>query len=209
MVLTVLDMQKNKSKFSCFNMNDVFNMVPTNKDIVYLKNVFDESDDEESDDKESEDEESDDKEGCHEESDDKGWDRNDENPLFTVLDDSTNVDLEVSNEVTYDLDLSLSAVANVIAGATFTTGAHILKSKDIWIVDTGGATSHVSPSMQKAEQSIIRQVFKYRDLQGKWFNLTARWIFQLLTLTRTEQRSLPLYLELFRQIRSFITTYSV
>ncbi len=121
-------------------MNDAFNMVPINKDIMYL-NDFGESGDEESDDKESDDEESDEKEGCYEESDDKEGDSNDDNPLVTVLDDSINVDLEVSNKDTYDLGLSLSAVANVIADATFTTGAHILESQDIWIADTG-ATSH-------------------------------------------------------------------
>jgi hypothetical protein len=49
----------------------------------------------------------------------------------------------MSNEDTYNLDLSLSAVANVIMDATFTTGAHILESQDIWIADTG-ATSHVT-----------------------------------------------------------------
>jgi hypothetical protein len=53
------------------------------------------------------------------------------------------VDLEVSNKDTYDLDLSLTAVANVIADVTFTTGAHILESQDIWIADAG-ATSHVT-----------------------------------------------------------------
>jgi hypothetical protein len=134
MVLTVLDLQKDDSKFSCFNMNDAFIMVPIDKDIVYLKDL-EESDDEESDDDESDNEESDDKEGSHED--------NDDNPLVTVLDDLTNVDLEVSNEDTYNLDLSLSAVANVIVDATFTTGAHILESQDIWIADTG-ATSHVT-----------------------------------------------------------------
>ncbi len=60
-----------------------------------------------------------------------------------MLDDSIDIDLEVSNKDTHDLDLSLSAVANVIADATFTTGAHILESQDIWIADTG-ATSHVT-----------------------------------------------------------------
>ncbi len=94
-------------------------------------NGFEESDDEESDDKESDKEESDDKEGCHEESDDKKGDSNDDDPLVTVLDDLTNVDLEVSNEDTYNIDLSLSAVANVIADTTFTTRAHILESQDI------------------------------------------------------------------------------
>ena len=93
MVLTVLDLQKDNIKFSCFCMNDAFKIVPIDKDIVYLNN-FKESDNEESDDKEE--------------------DSNDDNPLVTVLDDSTNVDFEVSNEDTYDLDLSLSAVANVM-----------------------------------------------------------------------------------------------
>jgi hypothetical protein len=123
----VLDLQKEDSKFSCFDMNDAFSMVPIDKDIVYLK----ESDDEESDDKESDNEESDEEEGCHEKSDDKEEDSNGDDPLVTVLDDSTDVDLEVSNEDTYGLDLSLSAVANVIVEVTFTTGAHILESQDI------------------------------------------------------------------------------
>ena len=74
---------------------------------------------------------------------DKEGDSNDDDPLVTVLHDSTDVNIEVSNEDSYDLDLSLSAVANVIADATFTTGAHILESQDIWIADTG-ATSHVT-----------------------------------------------------------------
>ncbi len=136
MVLTVLDLQKDDIKFSCFDMNDAFNMVPINEDIVYLNN-FKESNNEESDDNKSDNEKSDDKEGCHEKYNDKEGDSNDYNPPVTVLDDSTDVDLEVSNEDSYDLDLSLSAVANVIADATFTTGAHILESQDIWIADTG------------------------------------------------------------------------
>jgi hypothetical protein len=32
MVLTVLDLQKDDSKFSCFDMNDAFNMVPIDID---------------------------------------------------------------------------------------------------------------------------------------------------------------------------------
>jgi hypothetical protein len=127
-------------------MNDAFNMVMNNKDIVYL-NDFEECDHEESDDKENDDEESDDKEGCHEESDDKEEDSNDEDSLVTVLDGSTDMDLEVSNEDTYNLDLSLSTVANVIADATFTIVAHILESQDIWIADTG-ATSHVTKHVE-------------------------------------------------------------
>jgi hypothetical protein len=53
MVLTVLDLQKEDSKFSCFDMNDAFNMILIDKDIMYL-NKFEEIDNEESDDKESE-----------------------------------------------------------------------------------------------------------------------------------------------------------
>jgi hypothetical protein len=41
MVLTVLDLQEDDSKFFYSNMNDAFNMVPIDKDIVYL-NEFEE-----------------------------------------------------------------------------------------------------------------------------------------------------------------------
>jgi hypothetical protein len=54
MILTVLDVQKEDNKFSCFNMNDAFNMVPNDKDIVYLESIFVKSD-KKSDDKESND----------------------------------------------------------------------------------------------------------------------------------------------------------
>jgi hypothetical protein len=118
-------------------MNDAFNMVPIDEDIMYWKNVF----------KESDNEESNDEEGCHDESDDKEGGSNDDDPLVTVLDYSTKVDLEVSNEDTYNHDLSLSAVANVIVDTTFTSGAHILESQDIWIVDTG-AISHVTKPIE-------------------------------------------------------------
>jgi hypothetical protein len=177
MVLTVLDLQKDGIKFSCFDMNDVFNMVPINEDIMYLNN-FEESDNEESDDKESnyeepddnesDNEESDDDEGCHEESDDKEGDSNHDNPLVTVLDDLTDVDLEVSNEDTYNLDLSLSAVANVIADATFTTGAHILESQYIWIVDTGitsHVTKHAEGRMKHFQTSVQTQGFAWEIIQ--------------------------------------------
>jgi hypothetical protein len=156
MVLTVLDLRQDDNKISCFNMNYAFNMVPINEDIMYL-NDFEESDNEESDDKESDDKESYDKEGCHKESDDKEGDSNDDDPLVTVLDDLTDVDLEVSNEDTYDLDLSLSAVANVIADATFTTGACILESQDIWIADTGATslvTKHAEGKMKHCQTSV-------------------------------------------------------
>ncbi len=90
-------------------MNDAINKILIDENIVYLKTMFKESDDEESDDRSCADEKSDDK-------------RNIDPPI---------------------LDLSLSAVANVIADATFMIGANILESKDIWIADTG-ATSHVT-----------------------------------------------------------------
>jgi hypothetical protein len=90
-------------------MNDAFNKIPINENIAYLKTMFEESNNEESDDGSCEDEKSYDE-------------RNNDPPI---------------------LDLSLSAVANVIAEATFTIGAHILESQDIWISDTG-ATSYVT-----------------------------------------------------------------
>ncbi len=44
MILTVLDVQKEDNKFSCFDMNDAFNMVPIDEDLMYLENIFEESD---------------------------------------------------------------------------------------------------------------------------------------------------------------------
>jgi hypothetical protein len=94
-------------------MNDAFNKIPIDEDVVYLKTMFEENNDEESNEGRCDDEKSDDK---------SNNENDDDSPI---------------------LDLSLSAVANVIADATFTTGAHILESQDIWIADTG-ATSHVT-----------------------------------------------------------------
>jgi hypothetical protein len=37
MILTVLDVQKEDNKISCFDMNDAFSVVPIDKDIVYLE----------------------------------------------------------------------------------------------------------------------------------------------------------------------------
>ncbi len=51
--------------------------------------------------------------------------------------------IEPNKDGTYDLDLGLSVVANVIADTDFTTGTHVLDSQDIWIADTG-ATCHVT-----------------------------------------------------------------
>jgi hypothetical protein len=113
MMLNMLDSETISIEFSSFNMNDAFNKIPIDEDIVYLKTMFKESDDEESDDGSCDDEKSNDK---------SNNDNDDDLPI---------------------LDLSLSAVANVIADTPFTTGAHILESQDIWIADTG-ALSHVT-----------------------------------------------------------------
>ncbi len=112
-VLNMLDSKKSSIELSSFNMNDAFNKNPINEDIVYLKTIFKESNNEESDDRSCDNEKSNDK-------------RNDDNDNYPPI-----------------LDLSLSAVANVIADATFMIGAHILESQDIWIADMG-ATSDVT-----------------------------------------------------------------
>ncbi len=137
MILPVLDVQKEDNKFSCFDMDDSFNVVPIDEDIVYLENIFDESD-----------KKTDDKKGWHEESDDKDRGSSDDEPLVTVSE---------SNEDAYNLDLSLSAVANIIADANFTTGAHILESQDIWIADTGATscvTKHTEGGMKHHQTSV-------------------------------------------------------
>jgi hypothetical protein len=77
--------------------------------------------------KESRNEESNDRSCDNEKSDDKSNNDNDDDPPI--------------------LGLSLSAVANVIADTTFTTGVHILESQDIWIADTG-ATSHATKHIE-------------------------------------------------------------
>ncbi len=110
-VLNMLDLVKSSIELSSFDMNDAFNKIPIDEDIVYLKTMFEESADEESNDGSCDDEKS----------DDKSKNDNDDDPPI--------------------LDLSLSAVANVIADATFMTGAYILKSQDIWIADTGATKS--------------------------------------------------------------------
>jgi hypothetical protein len=108
-ILNMLDLEKRSIELSSFNMNDAFNKIPINENIVYLKTMFKESNNEESNDGSCDDEKS-------------NYKRNNDPPI---------------------LDLSLSAVANVIADATLTIRAHILESPDIWIADTG-ATSHVT-----------------------------------------------------------------
>jgi hypothetical protein len=78
-----------------------------------------------------------------EEYDNKESNNDDTSSFVTVLDDLAKVEIEVQEDNAWDLGLSLSTVANVIADSTVLTGAHILEFQDIWIVDTG-ATSHIS-----------------------------------------------------------------
>jgi hypothetical protein len=123
----MFDSEKSSIELSSFNMNDAFDKIPIYKNIVYLKTMFKESDNEESDDG-----------GCdNEKSNDK---KNNDPPI---------------------LDLSLTAVANVIADATFTFGAHTLESQDIWIADTG-ATSHVTKHTEGGRKHCQTNVWTHR-----------------------------------------------
>jgi hypothetical protein len=74
------------------------------------------------------------------------------------------VEVEVQEDNAWDLDLSLSTVANVIADSTLPTAAHILESQNIWIVDTG-ATSHISKHARGGQK--YHQTLGHVDLQGK------------------------------------------
>ncbi len=60
-VLNIIDSEKSNIELSSFNMNDTFNKIPTDEDIVYLKTMLKESNDEESND--GDDVESNDKSG--------------------------------------------------------------------------------------------------------------------------------------------------
>jgi hypothetical protein len=83
----------------------------------------------------------------YEENDEKSINKESDNdvtsPYVTVLNNFAKVEIEVQEDNAWDLDLSLSVVANVIPDSTLATGAHILESQDIWNADTG-ATSHLS-----------------------------------------------------------------
>ncbi len=124
-----------------FDMNDTFTSVTSNKSIVFLKDAF-EDNDEESDDDETEGGKFDvNNEGCKETF--KDWDSDDDKLPVAVI--------EPNKDGTYDLDLSLSVVANVISDTDFTTGAHVLDSQNIWIADTG-ATSHVTKHKEAGQK---------------------------------------------------------
>jgi hypothetical protein len=130
-ILNMLDLEKSSIELSSFNMNDAFNKICIDENIVYLKTMFKESNDEESNEGSCDDEKSNEK-------------RNDDPPI---------------------LDLSLSAVANVIADATFMIGAHILESQDIWIADTG-ATSHITKHTEGGRKHCQTNVWT-RGLAGE------------------------------------------
>ncbi len=199
MISTVLDMQKEDNKFSCFNMNDAFNMVPIDEDIVYLENIFNKSD-EKSDDNKSDNAETDDMQGSHEESDDEDWDSDNDEPLVTVSE---------SNEDAYDLDLSLSAVANVIADANFTTGAHILESQDIWIVDTG-ATSHVTKHTTEGGTKHCQTSVLTRGFAGETIQPDCKIDIPVTYSDKNGTEKFDVILGDFQtNIKSFNTTYSV
>ncbi len=110
-----------------FDVNDAFTSVTIDENIVHLEDVLKDND-EESDDNETEGGEVDDiNERCNEIFND--WDSDDDEPPVAVI--------EPNEDGTYDLDLSLSVVANVIVDTDFTTGAHVLDSQNICIADTG------------------------------------------------------------------------
>jgi hypothetical protein len=52
-VLTMIDLKNEDIKLSCFDVNDAYKTVPIKEDIVYLKNLFNKSDNKEFNDKES------------------------------------------------------------------------------------------------------------------------------------------------------------
>ncbi len=130
--------EKSSIEISSFNTNDAFNKIPIDEDIVYLKNMFEESNNEESNDGSCDDEKSNDK-------------RND----------------DIDNDPPI-LDLSLSVVANVIADTTLTTGAHILETQDIWIADTGTTshvTKHTEGSRKQCQTNVRTHGFAGETIQ--------------------------------------------
>jgi hypothetical protein len=70
-ILNMIDLEKSSIELSFFDMNDAFNKIPIDENIVYLKTMFKESDDEESDDRSCDDEKSNDK-------------RNDDPPILNL-----------------------------------------------------------------------------------------------------------------------------
>jgi hypothetical protein len=120
-----------------FDMNDAYYTVLIKEDIMHLQDIFNEN---------------------GEESDNEESDDDDTSPYIAALNDQAKVEIEVQEDNTWDLDLSLSIVANVIADSTLPTVAHILDAQDIWIADTG-ATSHISKHEgggQKHHQTSVR-----------------------------------------------------
>jgi hypothetical protein len=83
-------------------MNDAYYTFPINEDIMHLQDMFKEND---------------------EVSDIKESDDDDTSPYVTVLDHLAEVETEVQEDNTWDLDLSVSIAANDIADSTLPTGA--------------------------------------------------------------------------------------
>jgi hypothetical protein len=92
-----------------------------------------------------------------EESDNEESDNNDTSPYVTVLDSLAEVEIKVQEDNSWDLDLSLSIVANVIADSTLPPGAHILESQDIWIAgirNTSHVTKHAGGGWKHRQTSV-------------------------------------------------------
>jgi hypothetical protein len=133
----VVELKNENIKLSQFDMNDAYYIVPIKEDIVYLHNIFKESD---------------------KESDNVKSDNYDISPHFTLLNKLAEVEPEDQYDDIWDLDLSLSTVGNVIADSTLPTGTPILESQDIWIANTR-ATSHVTKhagGKKKHHQTSVR-----------------------------------------------------
>ncbi len=106
-ILNTIELENENIKLYQFDMNDAYYTAPIKEDIVYLQNIFDESD--------------------------KSWMTKrmttNECPHATLLNDLAEMEPEpkVQDNDILDLDLSLNAVAKVIADSTLPTEAHILE----------------------------------------------------------------------------------
>jgi hypothetical protein len=104
------ELENENIKFSHFDMNNAYYTFLINEDIVHLQDMYKEND---------------------KESDNKESDNDDTSPYVKVLNDLAEVEIEVQEDNAWDLVLSLSVVANVIADLPLPTEAHILESQDI------------------------------------------------------------------------------
>ncbi len=137
--LNLIELEDKNIKLYQFDMNDACYTVLIKEDIMYLDTI-DKENGRKSDNKESD-----------KESDNKESDNNDKSPHVTLLNDWQKWNQKLDDDV-WDLDLSLSAIANVTADFTLLTEAHILESQDIWIVNTG-ATNNVTKHAEGRKKS--------------------------------------------------------